>query len=260
KKYVEAGSNIQAIELKNMKTILNGYATPTPFNQKATDLKMVMFISMSAEKVLEKIREAVCAHFYCEKMKFSSFSIASFTVARDIFAHHEDFLLIDIGGEVTDISMVKKEILCESSSFPMGPNFIIRGVARELGCSLTEAKSFISLYKDGHADMSQQEKLKPIIEALRKEWLKKFQESLISLSNDISIPSTIFVTVDQDVADFFSETIKSEQLNQYTLTESKFNIIFLGTESLHGAATIENGADRDPFIMIEAIYINRFLC
>jgi cell division ATPase FtsA len=260
KKYMDSGSKIVAIELKNMKTMLNGYPTAKPFNQKAENLEMVMFIAMSAEQVLEKMKEAVGIHFNSEGIKFSSFAMASFTVVRDVFANHQDFLLIDIGGEVTDISMVKKEILRESVSFPNGVNFMIRGVARELRCTLEEAKSFISLYKDGHAEEETQQKIGPIISTLRAEWLKNFQESLINLSNDISIPSVIFVTVDQDFADFFSETIKTEQLNQYTLTESKFQVIFVGTEALHGAAIIGQNVVRDPFLIVESIYINRFLC
>ncbi len=260
KKYMEGGSKIVAIELKNMKTMLNGYATANPYNQKASELEMVMFISMSGEQVLNKIKEVICKHFGCETIKFSSYTVASFTVARDMFAKHEDFILIDIGGEVTDIAIVKKEILRESASFPMGPNFIIRGVASEMNCSLAEAKSLISLYKDGHAGDVAHEKLDPVITKLRKEWLQKFQESLISVSSDISIPPIIFVSVDQELVDFFSETIQSEKLNQYTLTESKFQVVFLGTEALHGAAVLDKDVARDPFVIIEAIYINRFLC
>lgn len=259
KKYVDAGSKIIAIELKNMKTTLNGYDTPEPTNKKTKELEMTMFISMSGEQVLEKIKSVVCRYFGCESIKFSSFTMASFTVARDIFANHENFLLIDIGGEVTDISMIKKEIVRESTSFPLGPNFIIRGVAKELNSTLDEAKSLISLYKDGHADGKMEQKLDSVVGRLSTEWLKKFQESLAGLSNDISIPATIFVNVDQDLADFFSETIKTDQLNQYTLTESKFQVVFLGTEALHNFVQFDKDVIRDPFIMMESIYINRFL-
>ncbi|OGI90186.1 hypothetical protein A2911_02150 [Candidatus Nomurabacteria bacterium RIFCSPLOWO2_01_FULL_40_15] len=259
KKEVDAGNKIIAIELKNMQTILNGYVSPKPLNQKVKELEIMVFISMSGEQVLEKIKEAISPYFNCDKIKFSSFMVASFTVVRDIFAHHENFLLIDIGGEVTDISLIKKEILRGSVSFPLGPNFMIRGVASELNCTLSEAKSFISLYKDGHATESTEQKLGPIISKLKSEWLTLFQESLVTLSNDISIPSVIFLTVDRDLADFFSETIKSEQLNQYALTESKFKVIFFGTEELHGAAVMERNVIRDPFLITEAIYINRFL-
>jgi len=272
-KFSHIDNKVRPIEFKNMKTMLNGYATPDPFGKKAKTLEMTVFVSMSGEQVLKKMEETIFRHFHCKAIKFSSFVMASFAVARDLFVQQENFLLVDIGGEVTDIAMIKKDILSDSISYPLGPNFIIRGVAEGLGCSLSEAKSLISLYKDKHAVDSTEKKLEPIINKLETEWLKGFQESLANLSDNISIPATIFITVDQDLADFFSAIIKAEQFSQYTLTESEFRIVFLGAQTLHGitafkparnAFSVANAGgdniDRDPFLIIESIYINRFIC
>lgn len=258
--FLHTGNKIRLIEFKNMKTMLNGYATPDPFNKKAEKLEMTIFVSMGADQILKKMEEAIFRHFHLKDIKFSSFAMASFAVARDMFVQQEDFLLVDIAGEVTDISMIKKNILSDSISYPLGRNFIIRKVASSLGCTLGEAKSFISLYKDGHAVKSVEKKLESIIGKLKKEWLAGFQESLVNLSDDISIPATIFVAVDQELKNFFSEIIKTEQFNQYTLTESEFRIVFLDAETLHGVVAFKDNANRDPFLMIESIYINRFIC
>ena len=155
--------------------------------------------------------------------------------------------------------MVKKDILSSSISFPFGINFMIRSVAKELNCSLDQARSYIYLYKDKHMEDSMIQKIEPIISKLKSSWLTKFQEALGNLSNGISIPSTIFVTVDQELAEFFSEVIKNEEFNQYSLTESKFRVIILGTQTLHGTVVFKENVMRDPFIIIESIYINRFL-
>ena len=176
-----------------------------------------------------------------------------------MYPKQENFLLVDVGGEVTDISMVKKNTLRESMSFPLGRNFLTRGVALNLGCTLDEADSLISLFKDGHAEESIAQKLTLIVNKLRTEWLNKFQESLANLSKDLSIPSTIYIAVDKDLVDFFSETIKSEQFSQYILTESKFKVTFLSAKIFHGMAVFKEDVIRDPFSIIDSIYINRFL-
>ena len=108
KKYVHTNSKVMPIELKNMQIMLNGYVVSKPLNQKATELEMTIFISMSGEQILEKFKEAIGKHFYSQNIKFASFAVASFAVARDLFVNQDSFLLIDIGGEVTDISMIKK--------------------------------------------------------------------------------------------------------------------------------------------------------
>lgn len=249
----------RTIELKNIKTILNGYETTEPLSKKIKELEMIVFISMGEETILKKIEDTIGKYFHFRQIKFSSFMLSSFTVVRDMHIQKENFLLLDIDGEVTNISMIKKNVLRESITFPLGRNFLVRGVASSLKCTLSEASSLISLLKDGHAEEKATQKLSLAIEQLRKEWLKSFQESLANLSNDISIPATIYMTTDKDLADFFCQTIKAEQFNQYTLTESKFEINFLNTQTFHGLAVFEDGAIRDPGLIIDAIYINRFL-
>jgi len=252
-------NSVRQIEAVGMKTLINGYPTGKPAGQKGTDLEMNIFLSMGSEQVLQKIEEIAFRHFHAKKVHFSSFILSSFVIARDLFVHHEDFILIDIGGEVTDISLVKKEVLKQSASFPMGRNFMIRGLASGMGTTLDEAKSLLSLYKDGHAEAGVQAKIEPAITKLRLEWMKSFQESLANLSNDVSIPAVVFVTVDPDLAEFFADIIKNEQFNQYILTESKFQVIFLGLQALHGIVNFEDKTIRDPFLIIESVYINRFL-
>ena len=258
KEYAHVNNSLRPIELKNIKITLNGYETEKPLNKKIKELEMTVFISMSAEEVLKKIEETISRYFSFKEIKFSYFAMAVFTIVRDMNIHQENFLLINIGGEITDIEMVKNNALRESTSFPMGHNFMIRGVASGMGCTLSEAKSFISLFKDGHAEMLIAKKLKPVIAKLKTEWLNKFQSSLANLSNDISIPAFVYITVDKDLADFFSEIIKTEQFNQYTLTESKFKIIFLNIQNLRDIAVFEKDAIFNAFLVIDSVYINRF--
>lgn len=258
-KYSSSSSPVRTIEIKNIKTMINGYETSSPLDKKGKDLEMTLFISISGEGTLSKIEEVIRGRFNSQEVKFSSFALSSFVVVRDMYTKSENFLLINIDGEVTDIGMVKKNILHESISFPLGLNFIIRGVASISNCSPSEAKSLISLLKDGHAEESIVKKIGPVVDKLKKEWLLKFQESLSNLSNDISVPATIYLAVDKRMADFFSETIKTEQFNQYTLTESKFKVIFLGPELFHGLAQFKENVARDTFLIIDCIYINRFL-
>ena len=257
-KYAHPKDQVRTLEIKTIRTTLNGYEMSEPFNQKTKEFEMTLFISIFPEQVLTVMEKSINKYFLHKDIKFSSFVMASFVVARDTFTGDGNFLLIDLGGEVTDVAMIKKNILRESISFPMGCNFMIRGVARGLGVTLEEAKSMFSLYRDGHAVGSTAQNIEPVIGQLRTEWLNKFQESLAKLSNDVSIPAKIFLAIDKEFFDFFESVIKTEQFNQYTLTESKFQITPLGTEAFTEAVGFESNVSRDPFMIIGAIYINQF--
>lgn len=257
KKYGE--SPIRSIELKNIKIMLNGYETSKPLDQKAKQLEMTIFVSITGENFLKKIEDTIKENFNFKEIKFFSFAMASFTVVRDMYINQENFLLIEIGGEMTNIFMIKKNVLHESTSFPLGSNFIIREVASTIESSPEEAKSFISLFQDGHASISVAQKLVSIMDKLKMEWLQKFQNSLANLSNDISIPFTIYMTVEKEMADFFRQAIENEQFNQYTLTESKFKVFLFSPDIFHGKAVFNDNVVHDPSLIIDSIYINRFL-
>jgi len=258
-KYPGAKTSVRSIEYKTIKTMLNGYETSKPLDQKTKELQMTIFISIGEEGILKKIEETVRESFHFKQIKFSSFLLASFAVVRDLYSHQDSFLLVDVGGEVTDISMMKKNMLRESISFPSGYNFMIRGLAKETHSTYDEAKSSISLLKDGHAAPEAMKTSGSILEKLKTEWLSSFQTSLSRLTNDIYVPSTIYLVVDESMAEFFSGIIKNEQFNQYTLAESKFEVVFLGAGIFHGLATFEEDVIRDPKVIIDAIYFNRFL-
>lgn len=258
KKYKNLDNKLKLLEFKNMRILLNGYPTSEPLGKKTKDLEMTIYLSVAEEKVLNKFKQAVERHFNSKNLKFISFGKASFGVSRDVFVHEDSFLLVDVGGEITDILMIKKDVLRSSISFPFGKNSLIRSIKEKLNCSVDEAKSYFYLYKDQHLSGILNEKLNIIISELKNEWMKKFQESLASITNDISIPSIVFVTADEDLADFFIEIIKKEQFNQYSLTDSKFRVIFLGNQALHGIVLFGDNVLRDPFLILETIYINRF--
>lgn len=258
-KYKHLDDKIKLLEFRNMKILLNGYPSSEPLNQKIKDLEMIIYVSMAEEKILDKFKSIINKHFNFRDIKFTSFLMNSFAVARDIFVHEDSFLLVDIGGEITDISMVKKDILRSSVSFPLGKNFLIKGIKDGLACSFEEAQSYLSLYKDNHDLESFRDKVEPVLNKLRINWMQRFQESLAGVSNDISIPSVIFVTADQDLAEFFIDIIKKEQFNQYSLTDSKFKVIFLNNQTLHGIITLENEFTKDSLLVLESIYISRFL-
>lgn len=257
--YLEEGEMSVPIELKSLKIALNGYAVEHPLDRKAKELEMTILVSIAGKFFLEKVEAAVREHFHRDALKFSTLLIATYTIVRDLYLL-PNFIMVDIGGELTAIALVKHDTLAESATFPMGKNFIIRETSKALGTSLDETRSLISLYQGGHADERVGARLAKAIGSARTEWLNHFEETLAHLSNDISIPSDIFISAGEELAGFFAETIQNERLSQYTLTDSKFRIKFLNVDALYGKVEFMGNARHDFPLAVEAIYINRYLC
>ena len=79
----------------------------------------------------------------------------------------------------------------------------------------------------------------------------------MEISDNVSLPETIFLTADNDVTQWFAETIKKERFSQYILTADKFNVIVLEAKTLHSFCRFGRNTERDPFLILESIYLTR---
>jgi hypothetical protein len=238
------------LELKNLKTSLNGYEVSNPLNKKATQVEMHLFTSISPLTVLSKFGDSIRKYFNFDNINFSSFVLPSFTLIRDLFLNKEDFMFVDVGHSFTDVYLVRHGVLRESTSFPLGSNVLE---------NINTDQVPLSLILAGHADHTTEKKFHPILEKAKNKWLLEFQNAVANISTDMTLPSLMYVLTENGYGDLFSSVIKNEEFSQYEKTVSKWEVILISKQMFHGMVKFDPNVTRDKFITIDSIYINRFL-
>lgn len=251
-----AGQKMKLLDHKYFRTKLNGYLTEKPFGQKAKSLELDLLISIAPAKLLEKIEYQIKKSFNLPVL-FKSFIHSSFLALRDLFPNQTDFLMLDIAGELTDLSLIKRGNLSETVSFPLGQSFIISEVAEKFRKNKEEAQTIISLFLENKLEESLSNKVAKLLEDASKVWLKSFDRALAKVSPHSPLPETIFVAVDQDFASFFENVIKSDEWGQLSLAHKKFNVIILNNRILSTALSVSERVAPDPFLGLESFYISR---
>ncbi len=244
-------NQLRPIESRVISTALNGYAEGQPIGLTAKELELIMFIAVAPDRTLKIVEETI-ERFYVKPVSFNSFLSLSYFVTRDFFPHEENFMLLDIGGEVTDVSFVKSHILINSFSFPQGRNFIIRKLAIGLKRSIVEAETMLILHLEGKTDGVVKEQCEKILTETKNAWQLSFQKALSQSVKDIVIPETIMLTVNDKFASWFVGVIESEQFHQNSLANKKFRIIHLNSALFHESMSFGDGVVRDSSVMIEA--------
>ena len=252
KKKAVAGDSVRSIESQTIRVRLNGYETHEPIGLSAKELELTMFLSIASERTIKSV-EDVIHRVYNAPIKFSTFLSMTYLVARDFFPHKEDYMLVDVGGEVADISFVKQNGLQQAFSFPYGKNFILRRLSLGLGRTIEEAQTLWTLHVEGKTTGEVAESCQRILSAARLEWQESFQKALYSASRDLSVPDTILLTIDDDVAFWFSDAIKNEQFHQNTLLGKEFRIFFMNSTLFKDALAFAPKVERNSSVMIEAI-------
>ena len=228
---IEKRAELEPIEMKTMKTTLNGYTASSPLGRKAKELELSVFVAMAPREVLEKIRNTTNGYFTAPSLKFASSCFASFSAVRNLFPE-SDFLLVEVDGEITDLSLVKKGELCGFMSFPFGYEFFPRRLSELLNISHAEAVSLLSLLSRGQAERSVGRRTALAMKEVQKEWREEFERSLSGITEEIAVPFSVILSTVPEFSVFFQKTISQEQSHQYDWAESKFRVTFLSKSAL----------------------------
>lgn len=205
---------IRLIEQSVIETALNGYVVSNPYQKKVQQLDTTIFMSAIPSNVYAKVRSVLGQVFNARRTVCHSFPLVAFSVVRNLFPSSNDFLLVDVTGEVTDITVVRDNVIHEHALVPMGKNALLREIARLLKTVPEEAQSLVKLHLEGASSLSrkdQGETYTAIEQALLKaenEWKKAFEKALQALSREKALPFEVYLSADSSVDEWFARMVE----------------------------------------------------
>lgn len=243
--------DIAIIERRIIDLKLNGYEVKNPYGKKTTHMGMVAMVGLSSKKVVHAIELRISRIFHTSVLHFGTFPVALFSSLRDMYPAEKDFLFLDVTGEATDVSLVKDDLLIESASFPRGKNFFVREISAQLKTPHEAALTLFNMFFHNMLDTKKKVILDDVVGKGRTEWMRRFQKSTASLRKEGPLPQRVFVSVDTDVAPFFTELIK--EAGKTGDNSVDFDVQCLDQEMLSQYITYESEIARDPFLIVEAL-------
>ncbi|MEK7614662.1 MAG: hypothetical protein AAB428_03285 [Patescibacteria group bacterium] len=238
-----------AIESNIINISLNGYNTSAPFDKEVNEASLVIYLTVSQKRVLGAIDDKIKTFFPRTDVSFHSFPLAYFVAIRDIFPQKNDFLTVDVSGEITDVSLARGGILIETHSFPLGRNFFFRRAALTTGKTLDQAMSLHAMFTENVLSKKDKDEFAKAISEAKAEWLWSFRKAIADLSGNLYTPGEIFLTADNDISNLFTSWISEEEFSQHS-SHQKFNVISL----LSGS----KNAGNDQFLDIIALFAQKF--
>ncbi|MBI2097847.1 MAG: cell division FtsA domain-containing protein [Candidatus Vogelbacteria bacterium] len=249
----------ELIEHKIMAVKLNRYETHRPFGQSASEIEFSHYLSLSSKKVLERFRELVAAGRPHRPIVFHTFPFALYAVCRDVF-NSDNVLLLDLGGEVTEISLIAHNILWETVSFPLGSNFLIRFLAEDFKTVPEEALSALRIYQRGSHNKLASERMTGALARAGGEWLKQFKTALAALTETHLGPDEILAVGDQTITPVMIEWIKGASYENLLMTQKGLRASFLSAARLREhCADLGSGPFNDLHLLLEMTFYDKLL-
>lgn len=253
----EGGAMAEAklIERKVIDVRLNGYSVADPVGQEAKTVELSFFTSFVSEPVLKEIELLLRRVFNYRKIRHHTFALAGWEAVLRTFPEPSDFLLLDVTGEVTDLTLSRNGVLTETASFPTGRNTVIRHVAKELGVEQDIAASYVSMHLKNAAERKFAEKLSSLLAAAREDWKARLVDCLRDLSKRHTLPKTAYVTADADLAKLFSDALGTDMPIELAIPGNAFATSVLGAEALGSHYHVVDGVPNDSFLGLESLYL-----
>ena len=242
-----APNSLRAIERRVIDIRLNGYHVAQPYGKKTRAADISFFTSLVPRSIFDQVADLSRQTYRPRDTHAHSFSLASFSVIRDVFHEESDFIFLDVGGELSDITIVQNGLILETASFPLGRHFLIRKVMQAFAVSQAEAVSMAMLYFEGTMEAVAAERMTPVMEQAADEWLAGFHQVLENAAGRVSLPTKLFVVVNPGFSRYFMQVLRREELFA-TLVDC---------ENLKSAVEFVAGADKDPFAAVCAAFAGR---
>jgi uncharacterized protein YjaG (DUF416 family) len=249
------GKNPTIIENTIVRALVNGYSVSKIIDSKVNRISLTAVFSLSPSLITKAVEGILHKRFRYDSIRWSSFMLASFLTLRDHFPLKDDFILLQIGGDITEIYIVKKDTIIQSISFPFGYNFLYKKAKeRYEDISPEIIRSHLGIRAHDTEQPIGGTELDKILEQAEKDWLTLFYSSLKDTSEEMFMPKDIFLSADADIAEIFASFIERSTFSQYGVAHGIFAVTTIQDKTLSHAVTVKEGITPDPSLLLEAVY------
>ncbi|MFA6416173.1 MAG: hypothetical protein WCW56_01665 [Candidatus Paceibacterota bacterium] len=204
---------------------LNGYRVNDCLGQKTKSLKLIHGLSYGSNKIMSEIEKTIKAGTQQENIRFHTFPATAFMGLDALLGNdRDDYLVIDAGGEFTDIAVVHDRALVTHFSFPYGFNFMRRSLAESLGSTPADVVSTIKLYFQNKLTDDARVKFEAVVAKERKAWLEYFLAAFNNISATTFVFPTIYLLGDELSTLFIQDFIRDPALQELVINKKYFNL------------------------------------
>ncbi len=244
----------ELIDRRTVNVLLNGFSVENPNGKRVKEVEIDLFLSLAIGDVVESI-ENVIMKTYKRNIKFTSQMFSDFVVVRDIFDKLDDFIIINVDEETTEVSIMINDLLSGAVFFPFGSDTMLRAVAKKLAKSEGETKSILKMRNMGHLGDHYDRRVEQAIQEAGLEWIGHLKKVLRGFVSDLHIPRNIYIITDGSVSEQFFQLLDKKFFPEFTTTENSFNVIIGDSRVLHEFCSFSKDSKSDSNLTMQSIFI-----
>ncbi len=264
--YLPPETPTSTIERQVIGIKLNGYDVANPYEKRATEVELTLYESITEELIMKKIATSVGGLFHSEHITFFTSMLAVYSALREVLPEMDNYLVLDVTGEVTDVIVVARKGLASTFSIPFGAHALVRSIGVARGTNSDEGLLTLKLYTNAYSTDEHRESLAPALVEAEKKWGDYISRVLEFVRAECCAAHRVFIIADSASGPVFSTWMERLLLarkgrgtdlslpGEFSPTVTRLD------ESLMKSSMREVGAvESDLRLMIAASFVNNSL-
>jgi hypothetical protein len=261
-KVIEKQSNKDWVvfEEKIIQSKLNGYKVEKIFGRKTFDLEIEMFVSFIPKEIRNKVLFLINQKVGdSAKRHLNSSTIASYSFFRDLFPNKNNFIYVDLGRVLTDVYIVRNDVIEGVASFPFGENHMVKSVMAKMKVSEHIVLSALDIYHSENNNNEEKQKIENLVLESIQNWTKKLEKVISQISYEADLPNTIFIIPNSEVSKLLIKEMTKQKQESFRILNMNMRVEVITEGIINNFITNAKVFAGEPYIKMDIAFLDRIL-
>jgi hypothetical protein len=192
------------------------------------------------------------------KRQNNSCILSSYSFFRDLYSNKNNFIYIDIGKIITDVYVVRDDIIFGIASFPFGEENIIQTSLDKTNLSRDIFMSHINIGQDKKFDLSSHNNGEDLLKTGFDIWEKELKNTLLQICTEMNIPNNIFIITNSIVLSILAKQLSNVEKNiNFELLGSKIEVSVASEGIMNSFVLNGKTFTNQPYIKMDLVFLDK---
>jgi hypothetical protein len=243
------------IEEKIFSIKLNGYKTKKPLNSKFKELVINLYESYIHTDTHKQVTHFINNYLPDAPVEHHSHPLAIHEFISEKFEPVDNYTMIDISGEITEITVVRKDEIKKIVSVPHGSHFFVRGMSKKCNIDHLHAFSKLDMILSKEIDQECKRGSFKAFKEMKNEWADSIRD-ILKKAKIRSLPNNVFVFVDNEVLALTKDILNDPEIHSGALRFGKKpKLFFVNSDEVKDLCLYRESVEKDAIISMEASFV-----
>ena len=250
------GKTAQITESAILQIRENGYPTRAPLDKTVRELSLLLYVSYLSRPVAGNIRQLILDSFpTADEVRFVSSTYLTYQGAERFFQPPPQYVIFEVNGEITDVSIVRDHLLASTVSFPLGSATLVRKVAQKTGAPAEDVRARMRLMANAQADRTTPTagSLEQAVYEAVNAWIDRLYETLKEQSGGRPISPFAYLATDAEWESLFHAALKERAFELFPFSDKSLAVFSFSAPEIRKRCVVKQSARFVPLAALRAL-------